>query len=115
MKFVTFLIMVLLSPLVVADELCQGWEKKIEPDMQMAEAIFTHEAAKAANKALGELIETGRFDWFEPLNQQKIIYGYLLKTQAQKAIDLNGKQDIQSLREVQEFCRFLVEEAFYYD
>jgi len=114
MKIFAFLLLILPS-LVGATEICNDWEKKIEPDMQIAESDFTKETALRAQKAIGELIESGKFEWFQPLNLQKFIYGYLLRKQALNAIEARGNQDIKSLHAVKEFCKFIVEDAFYYD
>ena len=114
MKIFAFLLLTL-SSFVGAKEICVDWEKKIEPDMQIAEADFTKETALRAHKAIGELLESGKFEWFQPLNLQKFIYGYLLKKQALNAIEARGNQDIKSLHAVTEFCQFIVEDAFYYD
>ena len=86
MKIVT-LILLMSSSLVGAADLCADWEKRIEPDMRIAEADFTKEAALEAHRAVGELIEGKSFEWYEPLNLQKFIYGYLLKQKALKATE----------------------------
>ncbi|TQV88297.1 hypothetical protein [Aliikangiella coralliicola] len=109
------LILLFLPLAVDATEICGDWEKKIEPDMQINEADFTKENALNSHKTIGELIESGKFEWFQPLNHQKFIYGYLLKKRALNAIEARGEQEIKSLYAVEKFCRFIVEDAFYYD
>jgi len=104
----------ILPSLVGAADICIDWENNTEPEIKISEADLTKEAAYKAQKAIGELIESGKFEWYQPKNLQKIIYGYLLKKRALNAIELRGNKEIKSLHDVKRFCHFIIEDAFYY-
>ena len=92
-----------------ATELCADWPRRIEPDMQMPEAAFSDEAAASARQLLARIAagELTDYDWTVPANAEKVIEGNALWRSAQ------GKPPESS--EVETFCRFLVEQGFYYD
>lgn len=98
-------IMLSISTQLNADEICTTWEKKIEPDMQMKESDFTLERFQKATEYLKKDRE-GFLHGFAKSNQQKFVIGYKLKN---KALESKSASDIN------EFCRFLVNDAFYSD
>ena len=98
-----------------ADELCSDRELKIEPDMQMPESAFTLEAAEGALERLLELSrEPGtELSWFAEQNALKRVRGWLLKKAAIEALDEERAND--DVPELEMFCEFLVNDAFYHD
>jgi hypothetical protein len=101
-----------LSTPILASEpsvhLCDHRQKIIEPDMQMAEELFTQEVYDNALKALKTLDAKSEDTeiQFAIENTKKVVVGYPLRA---KALATGDKADIEK------FCDFLVEEAFYHD
>ncbi len=83
-------------------------QKIIEPDMQMAEELFTQEVYDNALKALKTLDAKSKDTevQFAIANTKKVVVGYPLRA---KAIATGDAADIEK------FCNFLVKEAFYHD
>ena len=86
--------------------------------MQIAESEFNYNTAKGALDQLSELIKGPRTDpsGFAELNALKIVKGWLLKRAALEALEQpRDSMRNEVLPEVEIFCDFLVNEAFYYD
>jgi hypothetical protein len=54
------LLLLILPSMVGAADICSDWENNTEPDIKIAEADFTKEAALKAQKAIGELIDNNK-------------------------------------------------------
>lgn len=110
--FVLLTVFVLISNTSLADELCSGWETKIEPDMQIQESEFTLERFDKALEALSALGREPLHSetWITQGNSLQFVHGWLLKKAAIEAAEDTGNKEA-----VDAFCKFLVNDAFYYD
>ncbi len=112
MKNVPVLLLAFLSYISFADTegelLCEGREKRIEPDMQMPETIFNEENSESAKRALEKLDESSEdmMIQFSIENNRRVIEGFSLRS---KALSSKNKKDID------EFCDFYINDAFYHD
>ena len=116
MKRPSFLVLALLiSVSVHGDELCAGWERKIEPDHQFQESDFTLVAALESLEYLADLSRDPRHELsaFAERNSLVLVEGWLLKKAAIEAMARN--QDAAKLHEIRDFCEFLVNEAVIHD
>lgn len=106
--YVVTLVFSSLNCLADSSSLCEGIELKIERDMQMPESVFVKEEADLAKEELLELDkETDDvLTLFAIENRKRIIKGYELK---ERALNLKTKEAVN------EYCTFLVNEAFYHD
>ncbi|QSX29702.1 hypothetical protein JYB88_16150 [Shewanella cyperi] len=91
-----------------SSSLCEGVELRIEPDMQIPESSFVKEEA---DKAKAELLKLDHetndlLTKFAIENRNRIIQGYELK---ERALSLKTEEAVN------EYCTFLVNEAFYHD
>ncbi len=108
MKIVA-MFLICLSFCAHSESLCSSWETKIEPDMQMPESVFSLDNAKFSKQALMKLEANKSTDLmtdFAIENHSRIVKGYELR-----ALALKSKQ----AEDVNNFCRFWVNEAFYHD
>ncbi len=106
MRKIFILISISFSPILMAQNLCDKWDNKIANDMRMPESIFNHKNSESSNKFLLN-VRNGiikEYQWYEPLNAEKIIKGYSLKSKA-----------IKSENAIDDYCNFIVKEAFYHD
>jgi hypothetical protein len=88
--------------------LCYDRQKIIAPDMQMAEDLFNKQVYDNALKALKTLDANSEDTEIQFLieNTKKVVVGYPLRV---KALATGDKADIEK------FCDFFVEEAYYHD
>ncbi len=114
-RLIVFVIAGLASTPSGANELCSEWEKKIEPDMQIQESDFTLERFDKALKKLSELGRTPTHTetWITQGNSLQFVRGWLLKKAALES--LNVAKLSETNEDVDAFCDFLVNHAFYYD
>ena len=108
-------ILLLLCNNAGAVDVCAGWVRIIEPDMQIRSEDFTLESY---DKALDRLKDLGREDQtmlvrFAQQNSLKFVSGWLLKKAAIKALE--SEPPVADSPEVKAFCEFLTEDAFYHD
>lgn len=116
MKKHTFLVLAaLISVSAQAEDLCCGWEMKIEPDHQFQEADFTLSAALKSLEHLADLSREPRHELsgFAEQNSLLLVKGWLLKKAAFEA--LARDQDAAMIHEVRYFCEFLVNDAVIHD
>ena len=112
---IALVLTLLISVSAQAEELCAGWEMKIEPDHQFQESDFTLEAALASLEYLADLSREPRHELsgFAEHNSLVLVEGWLLK---KAAIEAKAKdQGAAKLHEVRHFCEFLVNKAVIHD
>ena len=93
-----------------AENLCPVNEE-IAEDMRIEESYFTKERAINSASYLKDVVEgNANYEWFSVPNSMKIVNGYFLKYDY-----LNEKN--QSLKEnkLRLFCKFMENEARWYD
>ena len=103
------LIFVLFSPVVHSGDICGDFESKVEPDFRWKESDFTKEASIMALAELSDSINKNEMlSTFQLPNNLSLIEGYILKQEAERA--LNGDAVHEGLVEyyVTNFCEFLV-------
>ena len=105
-----FLILLLMaySGKSFAENLCDSWDQKIEDDMQMPESLFSKQNSDEAKIAL-EGLEKNSSDilvQFRIQNLARTIKGYAFR---EKALNSKLETDINA------FCTFFINEAFYHD
>lgn len=115
MKLIQLLtVMIIFSLPIDAEELCNSWIKKDNPD-QMPEDLFTAKQAFEAVEFL-EDIKAGREKNFTEGhigNAKIIIKGYKLKRAAKESISKNEGNKLT--KEGVKFCEFIAKEAFFKD
>ena len=105
-KILLYILILSFTSFTYAENLCDSWERKIEPDMQIEESLFTKENAELAKLALLELdLESeDTLTQFAIENRKKIIKGFELR---QKALESKAALNC--------YCIYFINEAFYYD
>ncbi|MEL6869410.1 MAG: hypothetical protein AAFO81_06380 [Pseudomonadota bacterium] len=115
MRMLPLVCALLMGPLAHAENLCTGWEMKIEPDHQFQESDFTLESSLHALKVLGLLAQQPRHERaaFEEHNALTLVKGWLLKKAAVEA--QATAQSEEEVAQVLQFCEFLINEAVIHD
>lgn len=107
MKKILICFLFLSFPVIsLAGNLCDSWERKIAPDMQIEESLFTKENAKLAKLSLLELDLESKDNLiqFAIKNHNKIIKGFKLKNKA-----------TESEEALNFYCSYFINQAFYHD
>ena len=90
--------------------ICEGWEFKIEPDMQITDADLTKKTVLDALKWLKENIDKKGFLYgFGKSNKLKIVQGFILKSDFMNS-ETEGKNESREF-----YCSWLRDEGFWYD
>lgn len=109
MKTLFFILLLITYPgISFAENLCDSWDRKIEDDMQMPESLFSKNNADEAKIAL-EGLDKNSSDilvQFGVENLARTIKGYALR---EKALNSKSETDVNA------FCTFFINEAFYHD
>ena len=92
------------------ESICEGWEFKIEPDMQITDSDLTKEKAIEALKWLTENIDKkGHLYSYGKENRLKVVKGFILKSDFIGA-EPQDKEDARSF-----YCNWLRGKGFWYD
>ena len=113
-RLLSSLILIVISGGALSQEICTSWDRKIEPDMQMEESVFSLENYNKSTDYLEKIHgkELGHMERFGKANSESYIKGYRLKMLALEAIAKNSSNRAEA---ISGFCTFLVDEAFYSD
>ena len=90
--------------------ICESWEFKIEPDMQITDKDLTKENALEALRWLKENIDKkGNLYSYGKANQLKVVQGFILKSDYIDS-EPRDKEDSRKF-----YCKWLRDEGFWYD
>ncbi len=113
MKYILLLILGL-SGVVNANDICPKNASKIEPGHKWEESAFSKEAAMASLKKLTSVVENGdEIGTYDLPNSITLLEGYILKRDAVKAMEREGTPE--GIKEFYKsgFCEFLNGAAIY--
>ena len=109
-SFVVVICILMTSFSANAKNICPANEK-IEPDMRIPESHFTKKNAKAALNKINGIVEGTDevYEWFTIPNMQRVIEGYILKRDAENAMEASAEF------KKSQFCTFMESSAWWYD